>query len=168
MTAFSDSDRKRILDSLTAEDLATFKEAFTVYDKNNDGTITTKELSTVMRSLGQNPTDAEVQDMINEVDVDGSGAMEFPEFCVMMFKKMQESNTEEEVREAYRVFDKDRDGFISASELRMIFAALPERLSAQEIEEMLEAADEDGSGRFEYDEFRQMLGQGTSQRGGLF
>ena len=41
-----------------------------------------KELSTVMRSLGQNPTDAEVQDMINEVDVDGSGAIEFPEFCV--------------------------------------------------------------------------------------
>ena len=97
-----------------------------------------------MRSLGQNPTDAEVQDMINEVDVDGSGAMEFPEFCVMMVKKMQESNTENEVREAYRVFDKDRDGFISASELRMIFAALPERLSAEEIEEMLEAADDDG------------------------
>jgi Ca2+-binding EF-hand superfamily protein len=41
-----------------------------------------QELSTVMRSLGQNPTDAEVQDMINEVDVDGSGAIEFPEFCV--------------------------------------------------------------------------------------
>ena len=43
-----------------------------------------KELSTVMRSLGQNPTDAEVQDMINEVDVDGSGAIEFPEFCVSL------------------------------------------------------------------------------------
>ena len=66
-----------------------------------------------MRSLGQNPTDAEVQDMINEVDVDGSGAMEFPEFCVMMVKKMAESDTENEVREAYRVFDKDRDGFIT-------------------------------------------------------
>ena len=98
----------------------------------------------MMRSLGQNPTDAEVQDMINEVDVDGSGDMEFPEFCVMMVKKMQESDTENEVREAYRVFDKDHDGFISASELRMIFAALPERLSAEEIDEMLEAADEDG------------------------
>ena len=159
MTAFSDTHRKKILESLTSEELATFKEAFTVYDKNHDGTITTKvgdfnklaqsnvlfqELSTVMRSLGQNPTDAEVQDMINEVDVDGSGDMEFPEFCVMMVKKMQETDTENEVREAYRVFDKDRDGFISASELRMIFAALPERLSAEEIEEMLEAADEDG------------------------
>ena len=42
MTAFADADRKRILDSLTPEDLAIFKEAFTVYDKNNDGTITTK------------------------------------------------------------------------------------------------------------------------------
>ena len=42
------------------------------------------------------------------------------------------------------MFDKDRDGFISASELRMVLAALPERLSKEEIEEMLEAADEDG------------------------
>ena len=82
--------------------------------------------------------------MINEVDVDGSGSMEFPEFCVMMVKKMAESDTENEVREAYRVFDKARDGFISRAELRRICAALPERLSAEEIEEMLEAADEDG------------------------
>ena len=43
------------------------------------GTITTKELGTVMRSLGQNPTEAELQDMINEVDADGSGTIDFPE-----------------------------------------------------------------------------------------
>ena len=98
-----------------------------------------------MRSLGQNPTDAEVQDMINEVDVDGSGDMEFPEFCVMMVKKMQETDTENEVKEAYRVFDKDRDGYISASELKMVLAALPEKLSAEEIDEILDAADEDGN-----------------------
>merc|ERR1719510_2369085 len=153
----SDSDRKRILDSLTAEDLATLKEAFTVYDKNNDGTITTKELSTVMRSLGQNPTDAEVQDLINEVDVDGSGALDFSEFCLMMVKKMSESNTDNETQEAYRVFDKEKEGFISRAELRMIFAALPERLTEEEIEEMLEVADEDGNGRIEYREFKAML-----------
>ena len=84
-------------DQLTKEQIAEFKEAFSMFDKDGDGTITTKELGTVMRSLGQNPTEGEVQDMINEVDADGSGAVEFPEFCVMMVKKMQESDTENEV-----------------------------------------------------------------------
>ena len=48
-----------------------FKEAFALFDKDGDGTITTKELGTVMRSLGQNPTEADLREMINEVDADG-------------------------------------------------------------------------------------------------
>lgn len=51
---------------------------------DGDGTITTKELGTVMRSLGQNPTEAELQDMINDVDADGNGTIDFPEFLTMM------------------------------------------------------------------------------------
>uniref|UniRef100_A0A8C9K2V2 EF-hand domain-containing protein n=1 Tax=Panthera tigris altaica TaxID=74533 RepID=A0A8C9K2V2_PANTA len=67
------------------EQIAEFKEAFSLFDKDGDGTITTKELGTVMRSLGQNPTEAELQDMINEVDADGEprGA----EFVQMMTAK---------------------------------------------------------------------------------
>ena len=68
-------------DQLTEEQIAEFKEAFSLFDKDGDGTITTKELGTVMRSLGQNPTEAELQDMINEVDADGSGTIDFPEVC---------------------------------------------------------------------------------------
>ena len=48
-------------DQLTEEQIAEFKEAFSLFDKDGDGTITTKELGTVMRSLGQNPTEAELQ-----------------------------------------------------------------------------------------------------------
>jgi calmodulin len=58
----------------TPDIFAEFKEAFSLFDKDGDGTITTKELGTVMRSLGQNPTEAELQDMINEVDADGEHA----------------------------------------------------------------------------------------------
>lgn len=54
-----------------------FKEAFSLFDKDGDGTITSKELGTVMRSLGQNPTEAELQDMINEVDSDGRSSISF-------------------------------------------------------------------------------------------
>ena len=51
--------------------VAEFREAFGLFDKNGDGTISSSELGTIMRSLGQNPTESELQDMINEVDVDG-------------------------------------------------------------------------------------------------
>uniref|UniRef100_A0A673C2K9 Calmodulin 2 n=1 Tax=Sphaeramia orbicularis TaxID=375764 RepID=A0A673C2K9_9TELE len=72
-----------------------FKEAFSLFDKDGDGTITTKELGTVMRSLGQNPTEAELQDMINEevdemireADIDGDGQVNYEEFVQMMTAK---------------------------------------------------------------------------------
>ncbi|ELK37478.1 Calmodulin [Myotis davidii] len=54
-----------------------------------------------MRSLGQNPTEAELQDMINEVDADGNGTIDFPEFLTMMTRKMKETDREEEIREAF-------------------------------------------------------------------
>ena len=92
-------------DQLTEEQIAEFKEAFSLFDKDGDGTITTKELGTVMRSLGQNPTEAELQDMVNEVDKDGTGSIDFPEFLTMMSLKINEENAEEELREAFKVFD---------------------------------------------------------------
>ena len=66
---------------ITQEQQVEFREAFALFDKNGDGTITVTELGTVMRSLGNNPTESELQDMINEVDADGNGTLEFDEFC---------------------------------------------------------------------------------------
>uniref|UniRef100_A0A804QJ10 EF-hand domain-containing protein n=1 Tax=Zea mays TaxID=4577 RepID=A0A804QJ10_MAIZE len=117
-------------DQLTDDQIAEFKEAFSLFDKDGDGCITTKELGTVMRSLGQNPTEAELQDMINEVDADGNGTIDFPEFLNLMARKMKDTDSEEELKEAFRVFDKDQNGFISAAELRHVMTNLGEKLTA--------------------------------------
>ncbi|MQM05760.1 hypothetical protein Taro_038566 [Colocasia esculenta] len=108
------------------------------------GCITTKELGTVMRSLGQNPTEAELQDMINEVDADGNGTIDFPEFLNLMARKMKDTDSEEELKEAFRVFDKDQNGFISAAELRHVMTNLGEKLTDEEVDEMIREADVDG------------------------
>ncbi|URD87527.1 hypothetical protein MUK42_26602 [Musa troglodytarum] len=72
-----------------------------------------------MRSLGQNPTEAELQDMINEVDADGNGTIDFPEFLNLMARKMKDTDSEEELKEVdemIREADVDGDGQINYEE----------------------------------------------------
>jgi calmodulin len=144
-------------DQLTDDQIAEFKEAFSLFDKDGDGCITTKELGTVMRSLGQNPTEAELQDMINEVDADGNGTIDFPEFLNLMARKMKDTDSEEELKEAFRVFDKDQNGFISAAELRHVMTNLGEKLTDEEVDEMIREADVDGDGQINYEEFVKVM-----------
>ncbi|KAF7535048.1 hypothetical protein G7054_g5680 [Neopestalotiopsis clavispora] len=123
------------------------------------GQITTKELGTVMRSLGQNPSESELQDMINEVDADNNGTIDFPEFLTMMARKMKDTDSEEEIREAFKVFDRDNNGFISAAELRHVMTSIGEKLTDDEVDEMIREADQDGDGRIDYNEFVQLMMQ---------
>ncbi|KFA72401.1 hypothetical protein S40288_09541 [Stachybotrys chartarum IBT 40288] len=146
-------------DSLTEEQVSEFKEAFSLFDKDGDGQITTKELGTVMRSLGQNPSESELQDMINEVDADNNGTIDFPEFLTMMARKMKDTDSEEEIREAFKVFDRDNNGFISAAELRHVMTSIGEKLTDDEVDEMIREADQDGDGRIDYNEFVQLMMQ---------
>jgi len=151
--------------------VAEFKEAFMLFDKDLDGRITATELGIVMRSLGQRPTEAELKNMVTMVDQDGisafllsantilntpisslgNGTIEFNEFLHMMSKKMKETDKEEELREAFRVFDRNGDGFISASELRHVMTNLGEKLTDEEVEDMIREADLDGDGLVNYD-----------------
>jgi len=144
-------------ENLSEEKIAEFRAAFELFDKDRDGKITTKELGTVMRNLGQNPTDSELQEMINEVDLDGNGNIDFKEFLGLMVRKMKDTDTEEELLEAFKVFDRDGNGLISSIELRHVMTQLGEKLTDDEVEEMIKEADQDGDGYINYEEFVKMM-----------
>ncbi|KAM5556195.1 calmodulin [Rosa sericea] len=149
--------RGTMADQLSPDQKSEFKEAFSLFDKDGDGSITTKELGTVMRSLGQNPTEEELQDMINQVDADGSGTIECQEFLDLMAKKIKGTDSDEQLKEAFRVFDKDQNGFISAAELRHVLTNLGEKLTDEELGEMVREADLDRDGQINYEEFVKVM-----------
>merc|ERR1712226_913094 len=143
-------------DRLSIELIGQFQDAFTRYS-GPDGSVTSGQVSGIMRSLGQNPSEAEIQDMVNKVDMDGSGMLNFPEFLMMMGLKMEAESAEDEIREAFQVFDGDGNGFINRQELACVMSNLGETLSAAEIQTMIDQADLDGDGQINYEEFYAMM-----------
>lgn len=144
-------------ENLTEEQIAEFKEAFQVFDKDGNGCITTKELGTVMRSLGQNPSEEELKLMIDEVDYNKDGTVDFKEFLGLMARQMQDADTLDELIDAFKVFDKDGNGVITSHELRYVMTNAGEKLSEDEIDEIIREADEDNDGNINYEEFLKMM-----------
>ncbi|XP_058033950.1 troponin C, skeletal muscle isoform X2 [Ahaetulla prasina] len=145
---------------LSEEMIAEFKAAFDMFDADGGGDISTKELGTVMRMLGQTPTKEELDAIIEEVDEDGSGTIDFEEFLVMMVRQMKEDakgKSEEELAECFRIFDRNADGFLDAEELVEIFQLSGERVTEEEIQELMRDGDKNNDGRIDFDEFLKMM-----------
>lgn len=145
------------MDQLSQEQIDEFKEAFKLFDRDGDGTVDVDELGTVMKSLGQEPTEQEIRDMISEVDNDGSGSIEFPEFLQLMAKKMNDTDTEQEIKDAFKVFDEHARGYITVDELKDIMSTLGEKLTDEETEEMIKYSHVDEEGHINYVEFVQLM-----------
>lgn len=142
--------------NLTEQQIAEFKEAFALFDKDNTGSINSNELATVMRSLGLSPSEAEVADLMNEIDVNGSNKVEFSEFLALMSRQLKNSDSEQELLEAFKVFDKNGDGFISAAELKHVLTSIGEKLTDAEVDELLNEVS-DGSGEIDIQQFAALL-----------
>lgn len=142
--------------NLTEEQITEFKEAFALFDKDNSGSISSNELATVMRSLGLSPSESEVTDLMNEIDVDGNHKIEFSEFLALMSRQLKSNDSEQELLEAFKVFDKNGDGLISAAELKHVLTSIGEKLTDAEVDEMLREVS-DGTGEINIKQFAALL-----------
>ena len=137
------------------------KEAFKLFDKNGDGFINGKELGFMLRSLGRNPTEEEVFNLMAEVDVDHNGKLDFSEFTVMMKDKMTEEDLELQIKQSLRVFDSNGDGYISRAEFKQCMMHFTdEELTDKEVDNMLSQADLNNDGKIDYNEFSKMILEG--------
>lgn len=86
-----------------------------------------------MQCMGLSPTASEIARMIDEVDADGSGVIDFSEFVTLMARKVNNADKDEEIRAAFDIFDKDKSGKITCVELRAIMRALGDHLTDTEV-----------------------------------
>ncbi|XP_043266504.1 probable calcium-binding protein CML22 [Venturia canescens] len=167
--ASSAADPADKMPAITKAQMKEFEDAFNLFDKDRDGSITKEELGRVMRGLGQFARMEELRTMLEEIDTDGDGNVSLVEFVKIVSNigsassaaaptdLSQEEQEEQELRDAFRVFDKHNRGYITASDLRAVLQCLGEDLSEEEIEDMIKEVDEDGDGRIDFYEFARSL-----------
>ena len=138
--------------NLSQEKLIEYRTAFEFYDKDGDGKITLKELGAILRNLGKNPTQKQIEQMFIEIDSDGNGVIDFYEFVSFINKKMRDLDIEEELKEAFYVFDQDGNKVLTSHELGAIFSNL-KGIPSNDIDEMIREADLNNDGYIDYEEF---------------
>ncbi|KAI6660909.1 Calmodulin-like [Oopsacas minuta] len=146
-----------MVESLKEAQIVELKEAFRLFDMNEDGYISSDELVKVMRRLGHHPTESEVEEMIGDVDLDGNEVIDFAEFVSMMARKMNEVELEKEIRSSFQLFDRDQDGFISAEDLQRVMTAIGIDTNAEQATDMIREADIDGNQLINYEEFVKIM-----------
>ncbi|KAJ2499567.1 myosin II light chain [Coemansia sp. RSA 1972] len=146
----------------TAEQLGEFKEAFGLFDRTGHGKIPLSSLGTLLRALGQNPTEAEVQDITGELSSAEDEGIDLEHFIkiVMRPNGFNSANSESSFNEfvqAFQVFDRNNNGLISAGELRYVLTSLGEALSDAEVDELLKGVSMDKHGNINYEELVRTL-----------
>ena len=107
-----------------------------------------------MSSMGRKFTRKEITDMIAEVDVDNNGTIEFDEFLLMMCR---DEDSEYELLEAFKKFDTDGDGEVTANEVKDVLLKLGQHLSDAELDAMMAEVDENGDGVINFAEFKELM-----------
>ncbi|CAN4111743.1 unnamed protein product [Withania somnifera] len=137
------------------------KLVFKFIDANGDGKISPLELAEILSSLGHHQelkaAEELAQVMVKEMDCDGDGFVDLNEFLSVM------GDIDELIREVFLVFDADKDGLISAKELRRVLISLGSvNCSVKECQKMIKGVDKDGDGFVNFEEFKEMMAAGCN------
>ncbi|CAN6235473.1 unnamed protein product [Urochloa humidicola] len=157
-------------------DSAELARVFELFDKNGDGRITREELEESLGKLGMSVAGDELASMIARIDANGDGCVDVEEFGELYRAIMagggggkaagagedEDEEADEDMREAFRVFDANGDGYITVDELGAVLASLglKQGRTAEECRRMIGRVDRDGDGRVDFHEFRQMMRAG--------
>lgn len=141
------------------------RNIFSTFDKNSDGYITEQELRESLKNLRIFMTDKEVEEMFMKLDSNGDGLIDLDEFFLLCdnpmnnFGKEEDEEEQENLKEAFDVFDKDKDGLISVEELGLVLCSLglKEGNKIEDCKKMIRKVDMDGDGLVNFDEFKKMM-----------
>eukprot|EP00935_MAST-01C_sp_MAST-1C-sp1_P001673 g1673.t1 len=135
-----DSDQKEEMAEQLQVKVGHISQLETIYQifSKGEDEIQNKELGAIMRELGANPTEEEVQDMINELeDGDVSGSMECPEFIRFSINKMKADGAEDQLKRAFGLMNASKSGGITSDELKVVMEKAGQKLTDADIEDMM-------------------------------
>ncbi|XP_037408374.1 probable calcium-binding protein CML10 [Triticum dicoccoides] len=138
------------------------ERVFRKFDANGDGRISRPELAALFESLGHAATEDELTRMMAEADADGDGFISLEEFAAL--NATAPGDDEEDLRLAFKVFDADGSGDISAAELAHVLHGLGEKATVQQCRRMIEGVDKNGDGLISFDEFKVMMAAGFATK----
>jgi len=152
------------MSALTDDQVCEFQEVFSLFETRNNGKVEAAKIGDILRALGLNPTETDVQKLVSEVKQNGQSMITFPNFLPLYqsISKKKDTSTAEDFIEGFRVFDKDANGTISSAELRHLLTTLGERMTEEEVENLV-SPHEDQHGNVNYEDFVKQILQSASQ-----
>ncbi|XP_062998402.1 calmodulin-like protein 4 isoform X1 [Elgaria multicarinata webbii] len=142
---------------LSQDQINEFKECFSLYDKKQKGKIKASDLITVMRCLGTSPTPGEVTRHLQLHKVDVSAELDFSVFLTIIYRQMRQEDPRNEILLAMSMADKQKTGFITVAELRAKLMNLGEKLSREEVDNLLKDAEVGHNGIVKYEDLVQSI-----------
>ncbi len=134
-----------------------FRVKFQKADKNKDGLISYQELMALMRQCGYDCTETELQDYVNDVNINENGEIDVEDFLSIIAKCQEENDTESEIYEVFKIFDKNNTKLITPKNVLAVFSKIDESIKEEEILQMFKECDIDQDGYLNYDEFKRMI-----------